>query len=269
MTLGIVAGKGDLPKLIIEKCQKQNRNFLLILLEGEESNKDYLSYPHHIIHIGYISKILQILRDNKVQELVFAGGITKPSMAGMKVDGKGAILLSKIVGAKLFGDDNVLKTVINFFEKENFKIIGAEEIVDNLIAKSGTIGSITVNKEFYEDIEIGQNALKIISDLDVGQAIVVQQKQIIGIEAIEGTDALIARCGALKFENGRKPILIKMKKIGQNTKVDLPSLGVSTIRNLNQAGFAGVIVEADSSLIINQKEVIKQADEYGLFLLGI
>ena len=267
--LAIVAGRGDLPKMIIEKCQKNGNPFFLILLEGENSNSDFISYPHHVVHIGHTGKILKILRDNKATEIVFAGGINKPSMSNMKVDAKGTVLLSKILGAKLFGDDNVLSTVMNFFEKEGFKFLGADEIIDDLVAKAGVLGELKPEKDFWQDITIGKNAIKIISELDIGQSLVVQQKQIIGVEAIEGTDALIERSGNLQFKIGRKPVLIKMKKIGQNIKADLPSLGVQTIHNLHKANFAGIAVEAGSSLIINQKEVIRLANEYGLFLVGI
>ncbi len=267
--LAIIAGRGDLPKMIIKKCQEQGREFLIVLIKGEPSNVDFIGFEHHIIGFGEISKILNILKTNQIKELVFAGGVTKPSMSGMKVDGKGAILLSKILGNKLFGDDNLLSTIINFFEKESFKIIGADQIVDDLLAAKGVLGSVKPTDQMQKDIEIGQNALAAMSALDIGQAIVVQQKQIVGVEAIEGTDALIKRCQDLQFKQGSKAVLVKMKKHNQNTKIDLPALGIETIQNLSKSGFAGVAVQAKFCLIINQKEVIKLADELGLFVIGI
>jgi UDP-2,3-diacylglucosamine hydrolase len=267
--LAIIAGKGDLPKMIIKKCQEQGREFLVILINGEASNVDFLQYEHHIIGFGEISKILGILKTNQIKELVFAGGVTKPSMAGMKVDGKGAILVSKILGNKFFGDDNLLSTIINFFEKEGFRVVGAEQIIDDLLAGKGVLGNIKPNSEMQKDIEIGQHALKVMSDLDIGQAIVVQQKQIVGVEAIEGTDALIKRCADLQFRQGSKAVLVKIKKSNQNTKIDLPALGVETINNLAKSGFAGAAVQSGSCLIINQKEVVRLADELGLFIIGI
>jgi DUF1009 family protein len=108
-----------------------------------------------------------------------------------------------------------------------------------------------------------------MSDLDIGQAIAVQQKQIIGVEAIEGTDAMIKRCADLKFEKGEKPVLVKIKKQNQNTKIDLPAFGVETVINLVESGFSGVAIQAGFCLIINQKEVIKLADENGLFVIAI
>jgi len=267
--LAIVAGKGDLPKMIIKKCLEQGRGFLVILIKDEPSNVDFLQYNHAIIGFGEISKIIDILKINQIQELVFAGGVKKPSMVGMKVDKKGAILASKIVGNKFFGDNNLLSTIINFFEKEGFNIIGADQVIEDLLAKKGVFGCIKPNTQMVGDIEIGRNALLIMSDLDIGQAIVVQQKQIVGVEAIEGTDNLIKRCQNLQFKQGDKAILVKMKKRNQNTKIDLPALGVGTIKNLANSGFAGVAVQENYCLIINCKEVIKLADELGLFIIGI
>lgn len=266
--LAIIAGRGDLPKMIIKKCQEINRPFVVLLIEGEASNGEFLQYHHHIVHIGYISRVLQILRAEKIAEIVMAGGISKPSMANIKVDGKGAILLSKIIGARLFGDDNVLSAVINFFEKEGYRIVGPEKIIDDLLVSKGILTACKPNADFLKDIELAKKALQIISELDVGQGVVVQQNQILGIEGVEGTDALIERCGALQMKIGRSAVLVKMKKINQNTKVDLPSLGVKTIENLYRAGFAGMAAQAGSSLIINQKEVVRLANQYGLFLIG-
>ena len=267
--LAIIAGKGELPKMIIKKCQEQQRDFLVILIAGEPSNVDFLQYDHHIIGFGEISKITNILKSNQIKELVFAGGVTKPSMAGMKVDAKGAILISKILGNKFFGDDNLLSTIINFFEKEGFKVIGADQIIDDLLAGKGILGNVKPSVDMLKDVEIGQHALQVMSDLDIGQAIVAQQKQIVGVEAIEGTDSLIKRCGDLQFKQGSKAVLVKMKKKNQSTKIDLPALGVETIKNLANAGFGGVAVQANYCLIINQKEVIKLADELGLFIVGV
>ncbi len=267
--IAIIAGNGDLPKIIIKKLQEQQRAFLVILIKGEKSNQDFLDFDHKIIGFGEISRIINILKTEQIQELVFAGGVTKPSMSGMKVDIKGAVLLSKILGNKFFGDDNLLSTIIGFFEKEGFKIVAVNQVVDDLLAKSGVMGKVKPNLSAQSDIEIGKNALQIMSELDMGQAIVVQQKQIIAMEAVEGTDQLIKRSSNLQFSQGQKAVLVKMKKQNQNTKIDLPALGVQTIQNLADSGFCGVAVEANSCLIINQTAVISLADNLGLFIIGI
>ena len=267
--IAIIAGRGDLPKMLIKKCQEENREFFLVLIKGEESNKDFVKFEHTEINFGEISKILAILKEQKVKELVFVGGVSKPSMSGIKVDKKGAVLLSKIVGNKFFGDNNLLSTIINFFEKEGFKVVGADEVIDDLVAKKGVLGKVKPSAKNNKDIEMGVNALKLMSDLDIGQALAVQQGQIIGVEAIEGTDALINRCTKLQFPKGERAVLVKMKKQNQSTKIDLPAFGIETVNNLAKAGFAGVALQAGYCLIINQKEVLKAADAKGIFILGI
>ena len=154
--LAIVAGKGDLPKMIIKKCQEQGREFIVILINGEPSNVDFLEYDHHIVGFSEVSRILNILKTNQIKELVFAGGVTKPSMSGIKADGKGAVLLTKILGNKFFGDDNLLSTIINFFEQEGFKVIGADKIIDDLLAQKGFMGNVKSDSAMQKDIEIGQ-----------------------------------------------------------------------------------------------------------------
>ena len=269
MSLAIIAGKGDLPQMIINKCLKDKRKFILVLIKGQLYDKDYSKYNPHIIHIGHIGEALRIFKENEITQIVLAGGISKPSMANIKVDSKGAILLSKITKAKLFGDNNVLTSVTKFFEKEGFEIIGVDQIIDNLLTKKGVLGKIKPSKENLQDIELGKNLIKAISEFDVGQSVVTQQKQILSIEDVGGTDALINRCGNLQLKIGSKPVLVKIKKSGQNTKVDLPSLGVETIHNLHKSNFAGVALEAKSSLIINKEEVLKLANQYDIFLIGI
>ena len=269
MSLAIVAGRGDLPKIIIKKCQQDNRKFIILLIEGQVSNEDYLQYQHYTLPIGQIGKALRIFRENQVKDIVFAGGIDKPSMTNIKVDGKGAMLLAKITGVKLFGDDNVLTAVTNFFKKEGFNILGAHQIVDDLVIDKGVLGKVKADKKFLTDIELGKKIIHTISEFDVGQSVVVQQNTIIGIEAKEGTDNLISRSGKVQFPKGRKPILIKMKKLGQNTAVDLPSIGIKTIENLHQNNFAGLAIEAGASLILDKQQVIKLADQYKLFIIGL
>lgn len=268
-SLAIIAGKGDLPKMIAKKCQDTKRPFAIFLIKDEAKEEDFSQYSYNIVPIGYIGQLLKLMKKENVRDMVFAGGVSKPSMANLKADGKGAFLISKILAAKLFGDDNLLSTITNFFKKEGFNIVGAHEIIADLTTQKGFLGKIEPDKSSLKDIEIGANALKIMSELDIGQAIAVQQKNIIGVEAIEGTDALLDRCEEIQLKTGKKPVLIKMKKANQNTKIDLPSLGVNTIENLHRANFAGVALEAGSSIIINQKEVIKLADAYGLFVIGV
>jgi DUF1009 family protein len=128
---------------------------------------------------------------------------------------------------------------------------------------------IKPNKKHLQDIDIGINALKIISEIDVSQSIIIQQKAILAIEGKEGTDELINRSAKLQFYYGEKAVFIKMKKENQNIKVDLPAFGIETVKNLVKGNFAGAAINAGSCLIINRYEVVKYADENDIFIIGV
>ncbi len=152
-------------------------------------------------------------------------------------------------------------------EEEGFRVAGAEEIVRDLIAPEGMIGSIYPDKRAQGDIEIGARMARAIGALDIGQAVIVQNGQILGVEAVEGTDALIKRCAPLKLEE-RGGVLVKVKKPQQERRVDLPTIGVATVERIAECGFAGVAVEAGASLILDRREVMRRADALGVFVIG-
>lgn len=263
--LGIFAGRGALPMMLIEECQKNDRPFALFLLQGEDYKIDYSQFNPTFLAYGEIEKFLATLRQENVKELVFIGGVTKPNFSDIKVDKTAALLLAKILANKILGDDAVLKTVLKFFEKEGFKIVGIETLLDCVVSKKAVLTKVQPSKENLEDIALGAKAIKYFSKFDVGQSLVVAQKQIIAVEALEGTDAMISRCKDLR----QNSVLVKMKKKNQSGKADLPTIGVETIRNCAASGIDGIAVQAGSTLILQKDEVIKTADEFGLFLTVI
>jgi len=267
--IAIFAGRGQLPKILIDDCLKKNRNFVLFLLLGETYDIDYSQFNPTTIGYGEVEKFLKIIRDAKINNLVFIGAVTKPNFSSLKVDKKGAILLTKIIANKILGDDAVLRTVINFFEKEGLKILRIDELLDCIISTKTTITKITPSPKDFIDIEIGSKAIRHFSRFDVGQSLVVSQRQIIAVEAVEGTDAMIERCKHLNIDYAKNAILIKMKKTGQTTKADLPTIGISTIEKCYQSNIIGIAIQANATLVLDKENLIKKADELGLFITTI
>ncbi len=267
--IAIVAGRGNLPKMLIEECQKRGQKFLILLLDGEKYEIDYSAYNPVIFKYGVVEHFVESIKKHNIQNIVFIGAVTKPNFSSLGVDKKGAILLAKILANKILGDDAVLKTVMNFLEKEGLKFVKIEELLDCVISTKATLTRLKPSKENLEDIALGQKAIKHFSTFDVGQAVIVAQKQIIAIEALEGTDAMIARCRDLSVDYKKNAVLVKMKKYKQNVKVDLPTIGVETVKNCAQSGICGIAIQANSTLVLDKDEVIKVADELGLFLTVI
>jgi DUF1009 family protein len=267
--IAIIAGRGILPQILIQDCQKKKRKFLLLLLQSENYEIDYSPFKPVKLAYGAVESLLGIIKENGIKNLVFVGGVTKPNFSSLQVDKKGAILLARILANKILGDDAVLKTVINFFEKEGLKIMRIDQLIDCVVPRKLVLTKRQPDKENIADIAIGVKAIKSFSVFDVGQSLIVAQKQIIAVEALEGTDEMIKRCSNLKIDYKKKAVLIKMKKHGQSLKADLPVIGIETVKNCFAAGICGIAIQVNSTLVLDKDEVIKKADESDLFLTVI
>lgn len=268
-TLGIIAGRGELPRVLIQACQESGRPYFVLALEDTADEQTGVLAGKHCawVRLGAIGKAFDLLRKHSVTELVMAGGVTRPRIASLRPDMKGAKLLARIGSQFLTGDNELLSSIVSFLEEEGFHIVGAEEIVRDLLTPEGMIGSIYPDKRAQSDIETGARVARSIGALDIGQAVIIENGITLGVEAIEGTDALIRRCASLRREE-RGGVLVKVRKPQQERRVDLPTIGIQTIETLAECGFAGVAVEAGASLILNRKEVARRADALGVFVIG-
>ncbi len=263
LPLGIIAGKGSLPAQIIAACEKTGRDFFIIAFDESFDHKIMAHLPHAIVRLGAVGEALTHLRGAGVREVVMAGGIKRPSLSNLRPDADGAKLIKKLGMAFFGGDDAILRAVTAFFEEENFTVIGVESILGGLLAPEAILTKTAPDKQAKADIMIGMAAAKNLGALDIGQAVVVENGVVIATETAEGTDALIT---SHKTQRG---VLVKAKKPQQEGRVDLPAIGVATIENLHANGYSGVAVEAHASLIIDQAELIKKANAYGLFVIGV
>lgn len=267
--LAIFAGRGELPKILIKNCQKNGVEFQIFLLASEEYEIDYSEFNPISVYYGEAEKFLKAVKENNIKKLIFIGAVNKPNFSEIKADKTGAILIAKIVASKILGDDAVLRTVIKFFEKQGLEILKIDDLLDDIVSKKGVLSVFQPDSQDYENIELAKKAIMHFSKFDVGQALIVAQKQIIAVEAIEGTDAMIKRCNSLKIDYKDQAILVKMKKIGQSAKADLPVIGVDTIVNCHENGIKGIAIQAGKTLIINKEEVVAKVNELGLFLVVV
>jgi DUF1009 family protein len=268
--LGLIAGSGDLPLILADHCRETGTELFCVWVRPFGCNRDYPPVANSIeVDIGYVGEAISFLKKNGVNDLVFVGGVKKPSFSFLKVDVSGLSLVRNILKNKLLGDNSILETVAEFFRKQGFRILEIDSILDNLKLNVGFNNKIKCAKEYLEDIDIGYSVLKKLSELDLGQSVVIQQKNVMGIECAEGTANLIERTGKLKYPTGNKPILIKIKKTNQTRKIDLPAIGPNTIDQLQEAGFAGIAVDCENCLVISKETVIEKATRSKIFVYGL
>lgn len=270
--IALFAGRGELPLKVITYCHLQEQPIFLIAFEGQTDpsfvtqQQPYVK-GHLWTHLGAVGKTLRYLKTHKVTHIVMAGSMSRPSLSELKLDWKGTRWAAKI-GLKALGDDGLLTGIVQLLKSEGLNVISVNDILSNLLAPEGVMGCHQPDEADWQDIRKGKELTRLLGAGDIGQAVVVQQGLVLGVEAIEGTESLLARCGPLRRE-GRGGVLVKMAKPGQSRVVDLPTIGMATVQQAKRAGLRGIAVESGSTQILDQRAVIKAADEAGLYLVGV
>jgi len=267
-TLGIIAGSGRLPTQLVEACQVIGRP-CFVLAFSEDTNLDAIqNAPHAIVRLGAIGEALKHLKGAGVNEIVLAGKVARPSIASLRPDFAATQLLARLGTAFFGGDDALLKALVKFLEDEGFRIVGAQDILRSLVATEGVYGRIAPSKRDSSDIAKAFEIAKKLGELDIGQAVIVENGYVLGVEAAEGTHVLISRCAGLKRE-ARGGVLLKAKKPQQDNRADLPAIGITTVETVHEAGFNGIAIEAEGSIILDREKTIARANELGIFIVGI
>jgi UDP-2,3-diacylglucosamine hydrolase len=265
--LGIIAGGGDLPVRLLEACRSAGREVFVLGLEGH-ADRDLIG-PHVQFwsRLGAGGAMLDALREAGVQEIVLAGRVRRPSLAELKPDWRAAKLFARI-GARALGDDGLLRAVSVELESEGFRVVASQDVFQGLLTPAGALGAVTPDDQAQADIARGVAVIRALGPLDVGQAVVVQQGLVLGVEAIEGTDALIDRCAGLR-RDGAGGVLVKMSKPQQDNRFDLPAIGTVTVERCAAAGLRGIAVEAGGSITLDRDAVAALADRLGVFVIGL
>lgn len=266
--LGIIAGGGELPRILIEHCRQNKRDFVVLAIENNADKDSFPNeVPHKWIRIGQAGSGFKYFADEKVSEVVMIGTIRRPSLADLVPDLRTASFFAR-VGMKSLGDDGILRALVKEIESENMRVVGIHEVLPDLLVHEGVLTKTKPDKKALADIARGTEVAYCLGKLDVGQSVVVQQGLVLGVEGIEGTDALIKRCGSYQRQ-GEGAVLVKLRKPQQDMRIDLPTIGMQTIENLHQAGMRGLAVHAGNALIVNEKAVIETANKYKMFIIGI
>lgn len=265
--LGIIAGQGGLPRLIIAHCRSIGRPVFIVAINGQTDETVYADVPHVTAELGQAGKIIESLKNFGAREIVMAGALRRPSFSELKPDWRGAKLLARGL-LQAGGDDALLRLVTQELESEGFRVVGAHDIIAALLAPEGVWTCAAPDEAAQSDIKRGIEVTSTLGALDVGQCAIVQQGIVLGVEAAEGTDALITRCAGLR-RAGVGGVLVKLAKPKQDRRADLPTIGVDTVRAAAAAGLRGIAVEAAATLVIDRAACVAAADSAGLFLCGV
>ena len=264
--LGILAGGGPLPRRIAERVIEEGRRVFVIAFEGQTDPATVDGIDHAWMKLGATSDTLGHLHAANCTQVVMAGPMRRPSLSSLGLDRRSTIILAK-AGARVFGDDGLLSVIVEEMERDGFSVLGVEDILGGYLVPDGLMIGGPADAAAHADIARGIAVLRALGAEDVGQAVAVQEGLVLAVEAIEGTDAMIARAGVLRRE-GLGPILIKGTKPEQEGRAARPTVGPDTIHAAVKAGFRGVVLEAEATLIVDRAETEAAARAAGVFILA-
>ncbi len=265
----LIAGNGKLPVEIIANLKLLHIDFKILIIKDSGYQKTLLKCDHEIIDLGSIASSLIMLKKKGYENLILAGGIKRPSLRNIKPDINTIKIFARYTKVFLSGgDNNLLKFVIKEIENLGIKVLNIKRIVPQIFIDFGIHSKKKPSKESIAYIEKGKKILDAISRYDIGQSLIIQQGNVVGIEAMEGTDHLIKRCSSL-FIDGDKPILVKLFKKKQEMRVDLPTIGIKTVRLCKKHSIQGIAFSANKTLFLEKEKILKNLNSYNIFLVGI
>ncbi|MCS6891653.1 MAG: UDP-2,3-diacylglucosamine diphosphatase LpxI [Rhodovarius sp.] len=266
--VGIIAGGGDFPRRLAEAVQASGRPVFVVVVKEFADPAEYAHIPHEAVRLGAGGQIIAALKSAGVRQLALCGRARRPSLLSLVPDAWTARALARIGRAALAGDDTTLRAVATVLEEEGFEVVAPSVLHAQAMPGPGLLAGPVPDALARHDICRAIAILRALAPHDVGQACVVQQGLVLGIEAIEGTDALIARCGAERRE-GPGGVLVKLAKPQQDSRLDLPTIGPATIAACIQAGLRGIAIEAGRTVVAEAEATRSAAEAAGLFLLSL
>ncbi len=262
--LAILAGEGELPRLL----QDAREDAVYVTFEGVDARPPQ-GARHLAAGFERLGALFADLHREGVGEVVFAGAMRRPALDPARFDATMHALAPRLMRAMGQGDDALLRTVAAVFEEQGFAVRGAHEIRPDLVLAPGTLIGPAPGTGDLEDAARGEAVLAALAPLDVGQAVVVAGGQVMGIETLQGTDAMLRFTGETPASLWRKRgVLVKRPKAGQDLRFDMPVIGPATLRAAAAANLAGVVIAAGEVLVLDQPAVAVICRECGLFLLA-
>jgi DUF1009 family protein len=272
--LGLIAGYGRLPLDVAIAAREAGENPYIFVLD-QDNDDIWSGFDSQSLHIGDFAAVKSTLAAKNIDRLILAGGVKqRPQISEIRPTLNTLFALPGILKKVISGgDDALLRGFIALIEAQGCTVISAQDIMPDLLAKAGTIGAIQMTKDDKKDVTIAAQAARHLGILDIGQGAIAVGGRVVALEALEGTDNMLSRVADLRDQarlpNNKKGVLVKLCKPQQDTRVDLPTIGITTIENAHTAGLAGIAIEAGRSFISDRDNMIARADELGLFIFGL
>ena len=260
--IGLIFGETNFPIEILQKVKRRLLKYLIIdLTERKKFRNDKNSYS---VSMGQVGKILKILKENKCKKILFAGKVKKPPFSKVKLDFKGIYYIPRIIKSSKLGDAALLKEVIKIFKSEGIKTLSSLNFNSELALKRGTYSKIKPNRRDRIDIKKGISVLGKLGKYNFSQGTVIRNNKVVAIEGKGGTEKMLKKSKSKKFRNNG--VLIKYPKKKQDLRIDLPTIGLKTLKQCKSSGLKGVVLRSKQNIFLGRKKCINFANRNKMFI---
>ncbi len=260
--IGLIFGDTDFPNKILKTIKKRKIKYLIIdLSKSKKFKKDNKSYS---VSIGQFGKIINILKENSCRKVLFAGKVNKPNFSKLKLDIKGFYYIPRIIKASKLGDAAILKEIIKILAQNNIKTENSLKFNPELTLKKGDYSRIKPNNSDQLDIKKAIKTLNNLKEYNYSQAIVIRNNKIISIEGKGGTKKMLENSKSKKYR--KRGILVKFPKKKQDLRVDLPTIGLKTLKQSKTAGLKGIVIKSKQHVFLDKNKCISFANKNKMFI---
>ena len=260
--IGLIFGDTDFPKEILKTIKKNKKKYLIIdLSKSKKFKKDKKSFT---VSIGQFGKIINILKENNCKKVLFAGKVNKPKFSKLKLDLKGIYYIPRIIKAAKLGDAAILREIIKILSQNKIKTENSLTFNPELSLKKGNYSKIKPNKQDQLDIKEAIKTLNNLRQYNFSQGVVVRNKKIVSIEGKGGTKMMLEKSRSKKFRN--YGVLVKLPKKKQDLRINLPTIGLKTLKQSKTAGLKGIVVKNKQHVFLDKSKCIKFANKNKMFI---
>ena len=257
--IGLFLGDTDFSETVLKKIKRLNKKYFII--DFSKNNKFKKDKNSHRISIGKSGEIVKLIKEKKSKKVLFAGKIAKPKFSSLRLDLKGIYYMPSVIRAAKIGDAAIIKAIIKILANEGIKVITSIFFNPELSLKKGNFSKIKPNKQDIVSIKKSQIYFNKINNLDHIQAMVVKDGKIIAREGREGTKKMLS-----KLKINSNGILIKLPKKKQDLRMDLPTVGLQTLKDIKKHGLKGVVLKSKKNIFLDKTKCINFANKNKIFI---
>ena len=260
--IGLFLGDTDFSEIVLRKIKRLNKKYFIIdFSKNNKFKKDINSYR---ISIGKFGKILSLIKRKKSKKVLFAGKIAKPKFSTLRLDLKGIYYMPAVIKASKLGDAAIIKSIINILDQEGIKVISSIFFNPELAVNVGTYTKLKPSTEDVKSIKKGIKYFDELNGLDHVQAIIIKDSKILAVEGRQGTKVMLS-----KIKKKTDGILIKLPKKKQDLRMDLPTIGLKTLKDCKKYGLRGIVLRSKKNIFLDKTKCISFANKNKIFIKAI